>query len=123
MTNGDAVSSWNLLTSTDCSMDGYPGVDLIGVDEGSGQQTRISVPRDGQSPAETKVDANDPGGLSIEYMPGTSSSSEFKAETMIITPPGTYEQITYQLPKPWMIDLVNEQLNAKVLPISTGGHP
>lgn len=122
--SGDAISQWNLASSAACTMDGYPGVDLIGIDEGSGQRTRISVPRaTDRSPSRVTVEGDSRGELGIEYKPGTSSSSEFKATEMIITPPDTYHQIAYKLPSPWLIATQNQQLLAWVEPVTSGGHP
>lgn len=123
--NGDAVANWNIFSKAPCTMDGFPGVDLVGINEDTGQQMRISVPRStSASPSKVTVDGNADGQLSIEYMPGTNSSFEFKATEMIITPPNTYNQLTYKLPSPWMIEEENNpvKLHADLLPIGTGGH-
>lgn len=123
--NGDAVANWNIFSKTPCTMDGFPGVDLVGINEDTGQQTRISVPRStSATPSKVTLSGSDDGQLSIEYLPGSNSSFEFKATEMIITPPNTYNQLTYKLSSPWLIEEDNNpvKLRADVLPIGTGGH-
>lgn len=122
--NGDAISQWNLTPSKNCSMDGYPGVDLIGINKDNGQQMRISVPRaTDSSPSKVSVPGDgDDFGLGIEYLPASNSSFEFDATEMIITPPNTYDQLTYKFSSPWKISMSNEQINAHVEPITSGGH-
>lgn len=122
--NGDAVNQWNLYSKATCTMDGYPGVDLIGIDTATGQQTRLSVPRaTDESPAEVTVDGSNDGGFGIEYKPGANPKSELKVTKMIVTPPNAYDQLGYKVPSSgWAIAMTNGQVDAHVEPVTSGGH-
>lgn len=121
MSNGDAVENilLNSKVSTPCVMQGYPGVDVIGNNEDTGQQgERLSLPRaSGDTSQKVTSDAQ----FELEYMPGGKSVPTIDVTELIITPPNAYDQITYKLKSPLAIKLSNSQIDAAISPVGDEG--
>lgn len=121
-----SIKSFNLLntgaTSSICSMYGFPGVDLIGTDEATGQQMRVSLGRiPGAAEHEVTLSAGTEASFDIRYQPSTTPAHEFIAQAMLLTPPNTYRSISYPLGRGWNIYLIGPtQVNAALTPVTSG---
>lgn len=79
-------------------MYGFPGVDAVGYTPDDSSTKRDPIPRGTASEEHTVTLA--PGQVAqfgIGYEPSTNSSFEFDPKSLIITPPGTYNQLTLPL--------------------------
>ena len=113
-------------SSQTCQMYGYPGVDVIGTN--NGEQFTTPVPRDGDSSAEQEVTLapNAYAQFTLSYTPAANVSFQIDPKSLVITPPNTYNQISFPLNLGSSVTFEwNNQQNSfqneeKISPIGTG---
>ncbi|HEY3867759.1 MAG TPA: DUF4232 domain-containing protein [Actinocrinis sp.] len=77
--------------SSACTMDGFPGVDLVGVADGQTTYT-WSLVRQSASYSPVTLQPGGTAHFDLYYLPDTSGSGQFAVTKFVITPPNTYTQ-------------------------------
>ena len=78
--------------SSTCTMDGFPGVDLVGAANGQ-QDYSWSMARSSASYGRVTLQPGGTAHFDLDYLPDSSSSSaDMAVVKLVITPPNTYTQ-------------------------------
>ncbi len=78
--------------SSACTMDGFPGVDLVGLDNGT-KETTWSLERSSASHAPVTLPPGGTAHFDLVYLPGASGESgNIIVSKMVITPPNDFTQ-------------------------------
>jgi hypothetical protein len=77
--------------STSCTMDGFPGVDLVGVADGQTSYT-WSLVRQSISYSPVTLQPGGTAHFDIHFLPDSSGSGDIAVTKFVVTPPDTYTQ-------------------------------
>jgi Protein of unknown function (DUF4232) len=77
--------------SSACTMDGFPGVDLVGVADGQTSYT-WSLVRQSVSYSPVTLQPGGTAHFDLYYLPDSSGSGQIAVTKFVITPPNTYTQ-------------------------------
>jgi hypothetical protein len=106
--------------SSACTMDGFPGVDLVGAANGKKNFT-WSLVRSSASYSKVTVQAGKTAHFDLKYLPGTAGDgANITVVKMVITPPNAYKQAEVSWSQPVLLQDGATHPGTYITPVVSG---